>query len=80
MHPARHPFAARFTGLAGQMRVRIRDRGENGTVLVEPAAGPGHPRLRAGRPRAGDTALVMIRPAGVRRCQLLTQHHDKPIA
>ena len=61
------PFVARFTGLAGELRVRVRERGANGTALVEPDAG------RASRARVpagtvpGDRALVMIRPTGVQR-------------
>jgi iron(III) transport system ATP-binding protein len=33
------PFVARFTGLAGELPVRVRTRHPDGTVLVEPAAG-----------------------------------------
>jgi iron(III) transport system ATP-binding protein len=62
------PFVARFTGLAGELPVRMRDRGANGTVLVEPSAGRAfHARAPVG-PLTGDTALVMIRPTGVRLC------------
>ena len=59
------PFVARFTGLAGELRVRVRDRGDNGTRLVEPDSGrPFRAHAPAG-PLPGDTALVMIRPTGV---------------
>jgi iron(III) transport system ATP-binding protein len=62
------PFVARFTGLAGELPVRVRDRGENGTVLVEPEAGQA---FRARAPigsLASEEALVMIRPTGVKLC------------
>jgi len=67
------PFVARFTGLAGELPVRIRDRGENGTVLVEPQAGQAfHARAPigslAGTLPAGEAALAMIRPTGVKLC------------
>jgi iron(III) transport system ATP-binding protein len=62
---------ARFTGLAGELPVRIRDGGSNGTMLVEPRAGSGsvpfHVRAPLGPLAAGD-ATVMIRPTGVRLC------------
>jgi iron(III) transport system ATP-binding protein len=62
------PFVARFTGLAGELPVRVRDRGENGTVLVEPPAGQAfYCRAPIGS-LASDTALVMIRPTGVKLC------------
>ncbi|HLI42164.1 MAG TPA: ABC transporter ATP-binding protein [Streptosporangiaceae bacterium] len=69
------PFVARFTGLAGELRARVRERLRDGTVLVEPVLG-GAPAARflaraAGRGTKaldGDGALVMIRPAGVRLC------------
>jgi iron(III) transport system ATP-binding protein len=60
------PFVARFTGLAGELPVRVRDRDADGTVLVEPPEGHSF-RARAPLvPLAGPTALVMIRPTGVR--------------
>ena len=65
------PFVARFTGLAGELPVRVRDRGTNGTVLVEPLAGPGFRSFLARAPLepiAGDQAMVMIRQTGVRLC------------
>jgi len=56
---------ARFTGLAGELRVRVRERGANGTALVEPDAGRAfRARVPAGTV-PGDRALVMIRPTGV---------------
>jgi iron(III) transport system ATP-binding protein len=61
------PFVARFTGLAGEMPVRVREPGADGTVLVEPREGRSFlARAPAGQ-ITGD-ALVMIRPTGVRLC------------
>jgi iron(III) transport system ATP-binding protein len=67
------PFVARFTGLAGELPVRVRDHAGNGTVLVEPPAGRAfhaHAHVPAGQPPgtwvAGQGALVLIRPTGVR--------------
>jgi iron(III) transport system ATP-binding protein len=65
------PFVARFTGLAGELPVRVRDREPDGTVLVEPLAGPGFRSFHARAPQGplpGERALVMIRPTGVRLC------------
>jgi iron(III) transport system ATP-binding protein len=64
------PFVARFTGLAGELAVRVRDRdpGDNGTVLVEPDSGrPFRAHAPAGPAGSlpGEVALVMIRPTGV---------------
>jgi iron(III) transport system ATP-binding protein len=69
------PFVARFTGLAGEMTVRVRERHPDGTMLVEPVLGggaidPGRFRVRApeeGLP--GEVALMMVRPTGVRLSQ-----------
>jgi iron(III) transport system ATP-binding protein len=62
------PFVARFTGLAGELPVRIRDRGENGTVLVEPQAGQAfHARAPVGS-LASQQAVMMIRPTGIKMC------------
>jgi iron(III) transport system ATP-binding protein len=79
------PFVARFTGLAGEMAVRVRERHPDGMVLVEPVLGggavdgfsAGPPDRPAGtfRVRApvedlrAETALMMIRPTGVRLSQ-----------
>ena len=70
------PFVARFTGLAGELAVRVRERNPDGTVLVEPtAAGSGRPASFLARSpaepmngtlRTGQDALMMIRPTGVR--------------
>jgi iron(III) transport system ATP-binding protein len=69
-HPAT-PFVARFTGLAGELRVRVTAPGGDGTLEVSAADGAAGrlPALRpvgAGpAPRPGDGALLAIRPTGV---------------
>jgi iron(III) transport system ATP-binding protein len=86
------PFVARFTGLAGEMQVRVLQRHRDGTLLVEPVLGggavnefsaglPGGPS-RTFRARApledvtAETALMMVRPTGVRLSQDgLGEHH-----
>jgi iron(III) transport system ATP-binding protein len=64
------PFVARFTGLAGEMTMRVRERHPDGMLLVEPvlAGDPaGSFRVRAPlEDLPGETALLMIRPTGVR--------------
>ena len=76
------PFVARFTGLAGEMAVRIRERLPDEMLLVEPVLGggavgefsaglPGGPsgtfRVRSPLADLGaGTALLMVRPTGVR--------------
>jgi iron(III) transport system ATP-binding protein len=73
------PFVARFTGLAGELAVRVRERQADGSLLVETLlAGTGraagsflaHPPLDspAGPLLVGEGALMMIRPTGVRLC------------
>ena len=78
-HPAT-PFVARFTGLAGELRVRVAAHGGDGTLEVIAADGAAG-RLPALRPvgasagsagadegrtlRPGDGALLAIRPTGV---------------
>jgi iron(III) transport system ATP-binding protein len=68
-HPAT-PFVARFTGLAGELPVRVSGHGGDGTLEIT-AAGAGETvRLPALRPAGsglgpGDDALLAIRPAGV---------------
>jgi iron(III) transport system ATP-binding protein len=73
-------FVARFTGLAGEIPVRVRHLGRDGMAEVEPAGhgpwagtgpqAPGRPlRARAPRePLTGGTALLAIRPAGISLC------------
>ncbi len=63
------PFAARFTGLSGELAARVRGRAAHGTVEVE-LAGPAQARpLRArGRPAGAAAALLMVRPTGVQLC------------
>jgi iron(III) transport system ATP-binding protein len=77
------PFVARFTGLAGELRVRVRDRLADGTMLVEPPSGHAfHARAplghRDGTLLAGEGALVMIRPTGVRLCPNGSNGSDGP--
>ena len=70
-HPAT-PFVARFTGLAGELRVKIVGQADDGLVEVT-APGCSFPRLRAaggpGSPavsfEAGADAVLAIRPTGV---------------
>jgi iron(III) transport system ATP-binding protein len=62
------PFVARFTGLAGELPVRVREHNPDGTILVEPMLAGAAPFLA--RPplaplQAGQDALMMIRPTGV---------------
>jgi ABC-type Fe3+/spermidine/putrescine transport system ATPase subunit len=64
------PFVARFTGLAGELKARIKERNTDGTVLVEHDAGI--PFLaRSGSAAAapsGTGVTVLIRPTGVHLC------------
>jgi iron(III) transport system ATP-binding protein len=62
------PFVARFTGLAGEFGVRVRERDGDGTVLVEPPHGRSFRARASAGPLDGPDALVMIRPTGVRLC------------
>jgi iron(III) transport system ATP-binding protein len=63
-HPAT-PFVARFTGLAGELRVRVTARDSDSTVRVTAESGT-FPALRAATPLPSDTeALLAIRPTGV---------------
>ena len=73
------PFVARFTGLAGELAVRVRERQPDGTLLVQSLlAGTGRPAgsFQARPPLdhlarpllVGEDALMMIRPTGVRLC------------
>jgi len=66
-HPATL-FVARFTGLAGELPVRVTEHGNDGTLEVT-AAGCGSGRLPAMRPAGagvpGDEALLAIRPTGI---------------
>ncbi len=75
------PFVARFTGLSGELAVRIRGAGTDGTVQVEPAAAAaaaaGRPLLA--RPPASPLpeggGLLLIRPTGVHLCTLHADEH-----
>jgi iron(III) transport system ATP-binding protein len=64
------PFVARFTGLAGELRVRVAAHAGDGAVEVTAEGGGALPPLRppanATPPGAGDEALLAIRPTGVR--------------
>jgi iron(III) transport system ATP-binding protein len=60
------PFVARFTGLAGELPVRVREPDPDGTVLVKPADGDSFRTRAPLAPLAGPDALVMIRPTGVK--------------
>jgi iron(III) transport system ATP-binding protein len=74
-HPAT-PFVARFTGLAGELPVRVAGHGRDGAFeLTATGVGDGSVRLPALRPagpdgagaalKPGDDALLTIRPTGV---------------
>ncbi|MGH3298211.1 MAG: ABC transporter ATP-binding protein [Trebonia sp.] len=74
-HPAT-PFVARFTGLAGELPVRVAGHGSDGALEITAAGGAGGGvRLPALRPamadragsglRPGDDALLAIRPTGI---------------
>jgi iron(III) transport system ATP-binding protein len=75
-HPAT-PFVARFTGLAGELPVRVAGHGSDGALeLTASGVEDGSVRLPALRPAAaadgagpamkpGDDALLAIRPTGV---------------
>jgi iron(III) transport system ATP-binding protein len=71
------PFVARFTGLSGELPVRLREAPRDGLVDVEPLAGSLRPfRARApAEPLAGLTALLMIRPTAVRLCPSQGDEH-----
>jgi iron(III) transport system ATP-binding protein len=71
------PFVARFTGLSGELPVRIRPV-EPGLVEVEPDGTNGARPLRVrapATPAAGPSALLMIRPTGVRLVSGLSDEH-----
>jgi iron(III) transport system ATP-binding protein len=61
-HPAT-PFVARFTGLAGELPVRVAAHGTDGTLAIT-AAGVDHARLPALRP-AAPGAPAALPPPGV---------------
>jgi len=71
------PFVARFTGLSGELPVRIRQAPRDGLVEVEPTGTGGTGGTGGVRPflarapaeaLASAAALLMIRPTGVRLC------------
>jgi len=71
-------FVARFTGLAGELPVRIRGAGPDGTLEVEPTAHRLHRALHARSALrfsgTGDGALLTIRPTAV---QISPPHEDR---
>ena len=77
-HPAT-PFVARFTGLAGELLVRVRSEAdEESCVEVEPATFQGARYVRArigGQPLGGSEALLVMRPTAVRLCAIDTGEH-----
>ena len=72
------PFVARFTGLSGELPVRVRQQAADGTFEVELA---GAARVRPFRARGPSlplgtaAAVAMIRPTGVRLCASHTDEH-----
>jgi iron(III) transport system ATP-binding protein len=62
------PFVARFTGLAGELPVRVRERRPDGMVLVQPDDGNTFVARAPRETLSGQTAVVMVRPTGVRLC------------
>jgi iron(III) transport system ATP-binding protein len=60
------PFVARFTGLAGELRVRVEDVRADGIAEVEPGAITA--TVRGDAPKPGEDAVLLIRPTGVRLC------------
>ena len=71
------PFVARFTGLSGELPVRIRAV-ESGLVEIEPPGANGARPLRVRAPAgpgAGPSALLMIRPTGGRLVSGLADEH-----
>jgi iron(III) transport system ATP-binding protein len=71
------PFVARFTGLAGELRVLVAAQGSDGALEIT-APGGTAATLPALRPagdagaalRSGDEAVLAIRPTGVRLASL----------
>jgi iron(III) transport system ATP-binding protein len=72
------PFVARFTGLSGELAVRVTGTAGDGMVHVEPAGGAaaaGRPVLaRHSRGPAPADGLLLVRPTGVR---LSAPHRDE---
>jgi ABC-type Fe3+/spermidine/putrescine transport system ATPase subunit len=75
------PFVARFTGLSGELAVHVLGTAPDGMLQVEPALADG---MAGGRPflaRApaepltARTALLMVRPTGIRLCETGTGEH-----
>ena len=82
-HAPATPFVARFTGLAGEIAVRLIEPPRNGVARVMPTAagGAGQDTTRPFQVRvphgvAGAThGQVMIRPTGIRLCPDDGEHH-----
>jgi iron(III) transport system ATP-binding protein len=74
------PFVARFTGLSGELPVRVRGdaAGDDGTVRVDPDASallrPCRARYSGPAAPAG-AAVLLIRPTGVQLCGTETGEH-----
>jgi len=72
-HPATS-FVARFTGLAGELRVRITGQGDDGSVQVSaegtgqafPVPASAHGDAGPARLALGSAAVLAIRPTGIR--------------
>ena len=72
------PFVARFTGLSGELPVRVQRPAGEGTFEVA-VAGPAQARpfhaRGASLPLGQAAALLMIRPTGIRLCASHTGEH-----
>jgi iron(III) transport system ATP-binding protein len=75
------PFVARFTGLAGELNVQVRGLSSSDSITVAPAGSAASITARASASasasdelRSGDSALLLIRPTGV-RLSSIGDHH-----
>jgi iron(III) transport system ATP-binding protein len=71
------PFVARFTGLSGELRVRVAGCDAAGMLDIEPA-GPGWAsplRVAAREAVPRGSALLMIRPTGIALCDTHAGDH-----
>ncbi len=68
------PFVARFTGLSGELTVRVFGSVQDGAVVVAPAPldgqrrAPRRTRVKAAHDLDGPMARMLIRPTGVSPC------------
>jgi iron(III) transport system ATP-binding protein len=75
------PFVARFTGLAGELTVRVLGPATDGSIDVEPIPldgqwSGGKPiRVQAPSELSGPSALMLIRPTGVALCSADDDRH-----